>query len=55
MALIKCPECSAEISDKAHNCPKCAYPISKPITHNKPPVVVQKEEGCFFLKRGNFN
>ena len=23
MALIKCPECGAEISDKATVCPKC--------------------------------
>lgn len=27
MALIKCPECKNEISDKAENCPKCGYPI----------------------------
>jgi DNA-directed RNA polymerase subunit RPC12/RpoP len=27
MALIKCPECSTEVSDKAEKCPKCAYPI----------------------------
>ncbi len=23
MALIKCPECNKEISDKAVSCPKC--------------------------------
>lgn len=27
MALIKCPECSAKISDKASRCPKCGAPI----------------------------
>ena len=27
MALIKCSECSAEISDKAGNCPKCGAPV----------------------------
>jgi uncharacterized membrane protein YvbJ len=27
MALIKCPECGKEISDKAEQCPKCACPI----------------------------
>jgi ribosomal protein L7/L12 len=27
MALIKCPECSNEVSDKAAACPKCGYPI----------------------------
>ena len=29
MALIKCPECSKEISDKAEICVHCGYPISK--------------------------
>lgn len=27
MALIKCPECGAEISDKAPKCPKCGRSI----------------------------
>lgn len=27
MALIKCPECGREISDKASSCPHCGYPI----------------------------
>lgn len=27
MALIKCPECGTEVSDKAQNCSKCGYPI----------------------------
>lgn len=27
MAMIKCPECGKEISDKASNCPSCGYPI----------------------------
>ena len=28
MALIKCPECGKEISDKAENCIHCGYPIA---------------------------
>ncbi|MFB3164718.1 zinc ribbon domain-containing protein [Neobacillus sp. 179-J 1A1 HS] len=28
MSLIKCPECSKEISDKAERCINCGYPIS---------------------------
>ncbi len=28
MALIKCPECGKEISDKANSCPSCGYPIN---------------------------
>jgi hypothetical protein len=27
MALIKCPECSNEVSDKAASCPKCGHPL----------------------------
>lgn len=29
MALIVCPECNKEVSDKAPNCVHCGYPISK--------------------------
>lgn len=29
MALIKCPECGAEVSDKAEKCPHCSYPIAQ--------------------------
>lgn len=27
MALIKCPECGKEISNKARKCPNCAYSL----------------------------
>ena len=42
MALIRCPECSTEVSDKADKCPKCAYPIKQ-----KQQVEVVAKEGCF--------
>ena len=29
MALINCPECQREISDKVDNCPHCGYPFEK--------------------------
>ena len=29
MALIKCPECNKEVSDKSEICVHCGYPISK--------------------------
>ena len=29
MALIKCPECNKEISDKVTACPHCGYPLSE--------------------------
>jgi ribosomal protein L37E len=28
MALIKCPECGKEVSDKANNCLNCGYPLN---------------------------
>ena len=28
MALIKCPECGTDVSDRAESCPKCGYPIA---------------------------
>lgn len=30
MALIKCPECGREISDRASTCPGCGCPVEKP-------------------------
>lgn len=35
MALIKCPECNKEISDKSPQCIYCGYPISDTITQNR--------------------
>lgn len=28
MALMKCPECAREVSDKAPACPNCGHPIA---------------------------
>jgi len=35
MALIKCPECNNQISDKAYACPKCGYPINQELNKNQ--------------------
>lgn len=32
MALIKCPECGKEISDRANACPSCGCPLSEIVT-----------------------
>ena len=31
MAIIKCPECGKQISDRATSCPGCGYPINEPV------------------------
>lgn len=37
MALIKCPECGKEISDKAASCPNCGFPITQGNVTQEPP------------------
>ncbi len=44
MALIKCPECGADVSDKAVACPKCAHPIVESSTKQARTVKVQTIE-----------
>jgi len=39
MALIKCPDCGTEVSDKAEKCPKCHCPIANTGKEEKPQVV----------------
>ncbi len=58
MALIKCPECGSEISDKAFHCPKCGCPISmekgeeiqmslnQPDLGKEKVVIVKGNSGC---------
>ena len=31
MALISCPECEKQVSDKAVACPHCGYPLAEPL------------------------
>lgn len=47
MALIKCPECNREISDKAKACPNCGCPLNDYNVdyHEQPVVSVQPQEG----------
>lgn len=35
MALIKCPECKLQVSDKALSCPHCGYPIDKTVIQQR--------------------
>lgn len=42
MALITCPECGKQISDKAKTCPNCGCPVSDMNTENAEDKVPQK-------------
>lgn len=50
MALIKCPECGKEVSDKAEKCLNCSYPIKNMPRLRKCPecqnIVEEKYEVC---------
>ena len=47
MALIQCPECGKEVSDKAGKCPHCGYPLEElekkePVKEKKKSEVLEK-------------
>ena len=44
MALINCPECGKEISDKATSCPNCGNPMN-----NKPKETIAEEKAESYL------
>jgi ribosomal protein L37E len=47
MALIKCPECKKEISDKAKSCPSCGYePNPQPKSPKQPTKKKSTGSGC---------
>ena len=48
MALIKCVECGAEVSNQAEKCPKCAYPIATQQAENKTQVIEQTSKKLKF-------
>jgi len=54
MALIKCPECGKEISDKASACPNCGYPMNRAeIETEEDRIVIRgKNKGKTFLAFG---
>jgi uncharacterized membrane protein YvbJ len=45
MALIECPECGKEVSDKAPGCPQCGAPIAGSIAD--PATAHGRGEGLF--------
>ena len=44
MALVNCPECGAQISDKATFCPRCGLPIAAPENAIKKPVKTSRRK-----------
>ena len=46
MALINCPECGKEISDKAPACIHCGYPLDK---INANPIPQENKEGTVII------
>ena len=48
MALIKCPECGEEISEKAQSCPHCGHPMQVTIPNHQRqvPPTNKKGHGC---------
>ena len=54
MALIKCPECNNDVSDKAASCPKCGAPVAAPgpaVAPAQGSVMAQDGTLCPFCKR----
>lgn len=50
MALIKCPECTKEISDKASACPNCGCPMKDCLTTNPEIEEIIKKERVHMAK-----
>lgn len=43
MALINCPECNREVSDKAEICPNCGFAVAKHIERQNKIIKIQEE------------
>lgn len=41
MALLKCPECTREISDLAESCPHCGFPVAKFMEQKRAEILEQ--------------
>lgn len=57
MALLKCPECKHDVSDKALTCPNCGYPMNmpsstKPRIRNGKPTKLPNGYGTIYKMSG---
>lgn len=50
MSLVKCPECSKEISDKASICPNCGYPFSNS-ENNDNDCIIKVNNTIYYAKK----
>lgn len=55
MALINCPECKKEISDKAISCPNCGIPLNKLVIPDEKVLEITKELLVFPLLPKDFS
>lgn len=46
MALIECPECGEEVSEKAEACPNCGVPLSPRESSDGGENVLTRNRGC---------
>ena len=46
MAMIKCPECSHDISDKAKSCPHCGFPLEDQAAPQQEQAAPQPEQAA---------
>ncbi len=49
MPLIKCHECSGQISDHARNCPKCGAPVTATIKRRRKAKLIELGITVIFL------
>ena len=58
MALINCPECNREVSDKAEICPNCGFGVAKYIERQNKILKIQEEaekEAYLYVKKKKKN
>ena len=56
MALINCPECRREVSDKAPACVQCGYPVASraPMPPQQVPQVMHTQTHFSHQEKGTF-
>lgn len=49
MAIINCPECGSNVSDRAEMCPKCSYPLQQNTKQGEGIFLKSLNFGCMFV------